>query len=209
MSKRHERQVKWEAMTRQAIQDAVARIVAKRGSHGLTMEQVAVEAGVAKGSLYLHFKSKQALLESVKESSLEPLLQEAEAILDSAMTPQEKIEQVIARRFSYFDQHRELFRFLLEDRQVAQLHSERMKNSRYRYLLEKMAGVVEAGIGSGEFRAMDARKVAAMLLEASIAVIGQRLWDEAPGPWEEDARILIDVFLRGIAAGQSNEERDA
>lgn len=209
MSKRQERQVKWEAMTRQAIQDAVARIVAKRGSHGVTMEQVAAEAGVAKGTLYLHFESKKALLESVKESSLEPLLQEAEAILDSAMPPREKIEQTIARRFSYFDKHRELFRFLLEDRQVAQLHSERMKNSRYRYLMDKMAGVVEAGIASGDFRPMDARKVAAMLLEASIAVIGQRLWDEAPGPWQEDARILIDVFLRGIAAGRRIAEGHA
>ncbi len=71
-----------------------------------------------------------------------------------------------------------------------------------------MAAAVAAGIESGDFRPMDARKVAAMLLEASIAVISQRLWDEAPGPWEEDARVLIDVFLRGIAAGKSIGERN-
>ncbi len=54
---------------------------------------------------------------------------------------------------------------------------------------------------------MDVRKVSAILMEASIAVIVQRLWDEAPEPWEDDARILIDVFLRGIAAGPSITER--
>ncbi len=123
-SKRQERQFQWEAMTRQAIQDAVARLVARRGTHALTMEQVASEAGVAKGTLYLHFKNKQDLMDSVKASSLEPLLQESEEILESSLGPREKIEQVMARRFSYFDQHRELFRFLLEDRQVAQLQAE-------------------------------------------------------------------------------------
>ncbi len=197
----------WERMTRQAIQEAVVRLVTHNGYLGFTMDQVAEEAGVAKGTLYLHFKGKEALLESVKELSLRPLRRELSAILDSNRSCRGKLEEFVTRKFAYFDEHRDLIRFLLEERRVAQLHRKRQGNDRYKEMLSKVASVLETGMKRKEFRAMDVRKVSAILMEASIAVIVQRLWDEAPEPWEDDARILIDVFLRGIAAGPSITER--
>lgn len=194
-------------MTRNAIEEAVIRLLTKNGAQGFTMDQVAAEAGVAKGTLYLHFTGKKALLEHVKEASLAPLREELEAILNADLGPQEKIGELVAHQFRYFDERRDLFRVLLEERQVAQLQRTRQQDSRYKHILARISSVVEDGMRVGVFRRLDAAKVAAMLFEASIAVIGQRLWSEHPAPWEEDARILVDVFVHGIAARPSSRER--
>lgn len=199
-ARRQQRQRAWEAMTRSAIEEAVIRLLTKNGFQGFTMEQVATEAGVAKGTLYRHFKSKETLLDHVKEASLAPLREELESILNADLGPQEKIGELVAHQLRYFDERRDLFRVLLEERQVAQLQRTRQHNSRYKYILGRIASVVEDGVRVGVFRRLDAAKVAAMLFEANIAVIGQRLWSEHPAPWEEDARFLVEVFVHGIAA---------
>jgi AcrR family transcriptional regulator len=50
---------------RKAILDAAERIIAERGMAGMTMGQVAVDADVATGTLYLYFKNKGSLLAAV------------------------------------------------------------------------------------------------------------------------------------------------
>lgn len=47
------------------ILDATAALVARYGYDKTTMDDIAREAGVSKGALYLHFKSKEALLETL------------------------------------------------------------------------------------------------------------------------------------------------
>src|SRR5437868_6208939 len=58
----------WESYKRQSIQDAVIRLICREGLKSVTMERVAQETGIAKGTVYLHYRDKQELLESVKES---------------------------------------------------------------------------------------------------------------------------------------------
>jgi AcrR family transcriptional regulator len=44
---------------RNTILDATDRLLARHGYRGMTMEELAREAGVGKGTLYLHFSSKE------------------------------------------------------------------------------------------------------------------------------------------------------
>jgi AcrR family transcriptional regulator len=178
MSSRIERKRLWESMTRQGILEGVVRVLGSRGLQGLTMDNVAEEAGVAKGTLYLYFKSKQDLLNATKEAALGPMIRE---------------------HLSYFDTHSSLFRVLLYDRGIALARWKRYRAGRYNAFLSRLAEVLAEGSRSGIFRSMDSGRVAAMLLEADIAVIHQRLQCEHPGPVEDDANLVAGVFLHGIA----------
>ena len=44
------------------ILDAAERLIVEHGYEGMTMDQVAAAAGIAKGTIYLYFPSKQSLL---------------------------------------------------------------------------------------------------------------------------------------------------
>jgi TetR/AcrR family acrAB operon transcriptional repressor len=194
-----ERKRLFNQITRKAIQEAVVNLVTQTGTRRVTMDQVAAEAGMSKGCLYIHFRSKKELLESVKTASFKPLGDQLQEILNGSLTPKQKIENIVHRLFSYFDENRGLFRFLLEEREIAQSPAIRQKNSRYRNFVERIANVLEDGIATGLFCAMDARKVASIFIEAMIAMTARRLLEENPGSLDEDARLLIQVLFQGIA----------
>jgi len=194
-----ERKRLFDQITRKAIQEAVVSLVARTGTRKVTMDQVAAEAGLSKGCLYIHFRSKKELLESVKTARFKPLVDQLQEILNGSLTPNQKIESIVHRLFSYFDENRGLFRFLLEEREIAQSQVIRQKNSRYRNFVERIANVLDDGVASGLFRHMDSKKVASIFIEAMIAMTARRLLEETPGPLDEDVRLLIQVLFRGIA----------
>ncbi len=194
-----ERKRLFDQITRKAIQEAVVNLVTRTGTRKVTMDQVAAEAGLSKGCLYIHFPSKKELLESVKTASFKPLGDQLQEILNGSLTPYQKIESIVHRLFSYFDKNRGLFRFLLEEREIAQSQAIRQKNSRYRNFVERIANVLDDGVASGLFRHMDSRKVASIFIEAMIAMTARRLLEENPGPLDKDARLLIQVLFQGIA----------
>jgi AcrR family transcriptional regulator len=175
-----ERKRLFNQITRKAIQDAVVHLVTQTGTRRVTMDQVAAEAGMSKGCLYIHFRSKKELLESVKTASFKPLGDQLQDILNGSLT------------------NRGLFRFLLEEREIAQSPAIRQKSSRYRNFVERIANVLEDGIARGLFCRMDSKKVASIFIEAMIAMTARRLLEESPGSLDEDARLLIHVLFQGI-----------
>jgi len=207
LNQKHEWKKRWRTLKRQGLIGAVVQVLNREGVKGLTMDNVANEAGVAKGTLYAHFKNKQDLLQTAIEASFAPLVEELNhLLLDSEIPPDRKLAGMILRHLSYFEENRSFFRMLLYDRQVAQERLKRHQSCRYREFLQTTASVIADGIADGIFRPVDPNKVSAMLVEANIAVINQRLaWDE-PGPVEEDAKLLADLFIFGIA-GESLRKR--
>ncbi|MGZ4777809.1 MAG: TetR/AcrR family transcriptional regulator [Thermoanaerobaculia bacterium] len=187
----------WEAHKRQSIQDAVVRLMCREGVAAVTMERVAHEVGIAKGTVYLYYETKQHLLEAVKESSLEPLRQKAEEILAGPGTPEKKLKAFPLRYLTYFDERRDLFRILLYDRE-APARSVRYQSKRYHTLIEEIARVIGEGTRSGAFRKVDTRSVAAMFLDSNIALVNHRLLTDAPAPVEDAAALVSDIFLRGL-----------
>ena len=59
---------------RQAILDAALTVFAERGYEAARLDDVAAKAGVAKGTLYLYFKDKEALFEALVRGAVSPIL---------------------------------------------------------------------------------------------------------------------------------------
>jgi len=196
----------WQEHCRNAILDAAVRLLTREGSTALTMERLAAEAGVAKGTLYLYFTDKKTLLEALRGHSLGPLWKELFALLDSDRTPVERLGDFVERHLVYFDQNRDFLRVLLWERQIQESHLKRHRSDIYRTCVEKLASVIREGIQAGALREVDAEKVAAMLMEADIGINTQRLWSGTAASVKADARLLVDVFLRGIARGPAQRE---
>ena len=63
------------AARREAILDAALTVFAERGFEAARLDDVAARAGVAKGTLYLYFKDKEALFEEVVRSAVSPVVE--------------------------------------------------------------------------------------------------------------------------------------
>lgn len=198
VDKRKERKKFLDAVTRQDIIDAVAATLISEGMRGFTMDKVAAKASVAKGTLYTHFKSKEEAIEVTMDSIIEPLSVTLDTIAHSDMTPTEKLTKYTSLHFAFFDDHQDLFRVILYDREQANAPKERFQNSRYWQFVQKLAGIFEDGMHRGEFAPLPPLKISSMFIEANISLVMQRLANKVTGNIGEDVELVMGLFLRGI-----------
>ncbi|HYM62259.1 MAG TPA: TetR/AcrR family transcriptional regulator [Thermoanaerobaculia bacterium] len=190
----------WQSHKRQSIQEAVIQLLCREGLQSVTMERVAQEVGIAKGTVYLHYRDKQELLDAVKEAVFAPLMTKMAGVVDSDLPPDRKLRAWAQCYLAFFDERRDLFRVLLYERAVVRVQGSRYKAGRYKELVAGAEGVIADGIEARLFREVPAQKAAAMFVESNIAMMNHRLLATGQSPVEEDADLITEVFLRGFAA---------
>ena len=84
---------------RQAILDAALTVFAAQGYEAARLDDVAARAGVAKGTLYLYFKDKEALFEDLVRGAVTPIM---ERVGTAALAPDMKPAQIVAMFFALF-----------------------------------------------------------------------------------------------------------
>jgi AcrR family transcriptional regulator len=84
---------------RQAILDAAVAVFAAQGFAATKLDDIAVKAGVAKGTIYLHFKDKQDLFEQMVREVVSPVIARLEAL---AKLPDMPADLVLKTMFDFF-----------------------------------------------------------------------------------------------------------
>ena len=186
-----------DEVTKKLILDAALGILLEEGIEGFTMDRAAMEAGVAKGTLYLHFKDKEDLLIEAIEKGFEPFFIMAETILDSEQGPEKKIEVFTLEGFRFFEQQRQLFNIVMRAKELKKRHA--MEDDVYYWnLVDKLAQVFDDGVREGSFNPIDTLKVSGMFLDAQGALILQHLAGKSSSNAQEHVNLVMDVFLNGI-----------
>ncbi len=150
---------------RDGLFEAAVAVIAQHGSAGLTMERLAIAARVAKGSVYNYFRSKRGLLQFVYQKAYEPISVQMHEIAASGQTARDKLEAMARMYFEHVNQERELFAFLLNDATVRGLLKTEQDSLRAQ-VIGVLTGIIEQGTAAGEFRPLDAKPVAEMVLGA-------------------------------------------
>jgi len=201
-NKKQERKKAMEAFVRQGMLDAVISLLMRDGVQGITMDRVATEAGVAKGTLYAYFKNKEEILEAAIEASFEPLILELTRKMDADKAPDERLADFSRHNLQFFDEKQDLVRVLFYDRERTDSGKNHFNDSRYLGLLNKVAGVLSEGVSTGLFVPLNPMKVASMFIEANMGMVMQRIRDEVSGDIEEDAKQITDIFIKGLRNNQ-------
>ncbi len=87
------------AARRQAILDAALHVFAERGFEAARLDDVAARAGVAKGTLYLYFRDKEALFEELVRGAVSPII---EAVSKAASAPDVPASAILETFFALF-----------------------------------------------------------------------------------------------------------
>src|SRR5207247_122250 len=137
--------------TRQRIFQAAARLFAVERFHEVRMDDVAAEAGVSKGTLYRYFSDKEDLYRALIATASKQLLGEIERRTSVVETPQEKLEEVVAALFGFFDS-KPYFFDLLQHVEVLRSTGRRFPWAQTRKeLLRLVTGLLEEGDAQGAF----------------------------------------------------------
>jgi len=198
VDKKQERKKVLEAFTRQGILDAAIGLLTREGVQGLTMDRVAMEAGVAKGTLYVYFTNKEEILDAALDASFDPLITELSALLDDDCVPDRKLAEFSLCHLRFFDEHRDLIRVLFFDRERTHSEKNHYADNRYQTSVKQVAAVLDEGVRQGLFSSLDLMKGAAMFIEANMGMVMQRIHDGISGDVEKDAKQITDLFMEGL-----------
>src|SRR3954447_3881443 len=97
----------------QSIKEAAMRVIARKGMSAATMQEIAVEAGVAKGTIYLYFRDRDELVEKTFEGAITQLHGRIDAALESAETFEQQLRAMLAAKMEFFRENREFFRLYM------------------------------------------------------------------------------------------------
>lgn len=204
-----------KAKTRAALLDAAARVYARRGFDGATLDEVAAEAGFTKGAVYSHFGSKEKLLLALSEEHLAAQLTEQLELFDRDQTSWERPLAGSARWMEILREEPDRFRLFVE----LWVYAQRDERLRARLaagvgaLREMLAGFARAGAADAGL-APDARadmRAASVFVALAMGMGIVRLLDEeaVPDSLLGNAMSLLiraveaDPGVRPLLAGES------
>lgn len=168
----------------------------------MKIEDLAREAGIGKGSVYLHFKSKEDIALAHIDRIISTLRTRMHTIEDSALSAAERIERMlIARVMIRFDSVRDYPVGLNEMLAVVR---DRLLERRKQYFAvesEIIARLITDGVNNGEFHVDDAQAAGNALVDATNALLPFNLSAQEIGDRDEvEARLLAisKVLIDGL-----------
>ncbi len=183
---------------RDAILRAATDVFAESGYFNAQVADVARAAGVAAGTVYLYFRSKDDLLASIFERSMRDAIAEGRAMAGEVRDPRERLRRFATLHLGRLGRDRNLaVVFQVELRQSTKF-MERFSSTLLRDYLGLIRDAIADGQRSGMFRPDIKATVAAKLFFGAL--------DEMATNWilsrrryslEADANTVVDLFVNG------------
>lgn len=189
---------------RHRILEAAEAAFSAAGYHGASLAEIARQADLAVGTVYLHFADKSDLYGQVILEKMEQIVRGFEDALQEAPTAAGCLRAAVHRHFAFHDANRGFFEIFLHQSQVqtSPLHGrdwEKLEAMKRR-ILELIEACVARGQAAGEFKPGDARLYAVAFLGVTLQIIRQRIRDQGSGRLLDSADFAADCFLLGASS---------
>jgi len=186
---------------RTQILDAARDSFAKHGMAGTTVDGISKSAGVAKGTVYLYYKSKEEILKQVLDDDLAELEETTVPVVTAPGSVEEKIHRFLVGALTFFDQRRDFFEQCMfemgaEVRKKAQQKFEVAFTAQVEAWRVALTDAQRAGI----IGPADIGSAALMIVGLSTGLAKQRLRGWATGPIDDVAKEASRTLWKGLAA---------
>jgi TetR/AcrR family fatty acid metabolism transcriptional regulator len=184
---------------REAILRAATSVFAHNGYFNSKVADIAREAGVADGTVYLYFKSKEDILHSIFDRSVEEGLDAARKRIERVTDPKEKLRQIAALHLERLGADRDLAVVFQVELRGSTKFMEEFSAAGFAEYLALIRSTFEEGQRAGIFRAnLNANVVAKILFGAldemaTNWILSKRRYKLAPM-----ADDVLDIFLNGV-----------
>jgi TetR/AcrR family transcriptional regulator, fatty acid metabolism regulator protein len=183
--------------------EAAIKIFAEQGFFQSTISQVAREAGVADGTIYLYFKNKDDILVHFFSYKAKQIFDRFREDVRGAENALDKLRKLILRHLDEFQRDRNMaVVYQVEIHQNSRLVEKQIKEMSKMYL-NIVTEIVEQGQQEGTIRKdLYVGLVKRYILGAIDEVINTWLHSEREYDLVSMADPLIDLFIRGIGSGK-------
>lgn len=183
---------------KRAILSAARRLLVSRGFQDLVLDDVAKEAGVAKGTLFLHFKDKERLFEAAFADLVEGLGLELEALARAGVEGKDLLLATARVILAHFDHSRDfLSQFATGrfpgcgDKSCGRLMDKMRAN------IGRVEALIEAAAKDGGKSIPDLRFAAMVFIGLCRTATMRKVVEQHERKLEKDAEAVVGFFLDG------------
>jgi TetR/AcrR family fatty acid metabolism transcriptional regulator len=190
------------------ILEAAVRVFARQGFHQSTVAQIAKEAGVADGTIYLYFKNKDDILVQFFSFRAKQVFESFREAVDRADSSLDKLSNLVRRHLAEFQRDRDgAVVYQVETHQNSRLAEAQIKemSQMYRDLISE---IVEQGQQDGTIRKdLYVGLVKRLIIGAVDEVINTWLHSDGQYDLVSMADPLVELFLKGIGSPRSSNPK--
>lgn len=198
--------------TRDIILDAAQELLSTRGYRRMTMDEVAKQANLGKGTIYLYFDSKDDLALSVIDRINDRLRAKLKSIIRLDISAVERLRRMLVERVLYrLESIRSSSQCI--DQLLAHLREQLLerRNSYHEREAVIFMEVLIEGRTRGEVFFEDAHSTAHALLTATTALLPYSLRPNELGnrtTVQNKCEAVVDLLIRGLTNSCAGEARD-
>lgn len=187
------------------ILHAARKVFGEHGFANASVDMVATEAGIAKGTLYLYFDSKESMFWEAIRARFEEMLDQTKQEMEKETGVEAKLRALVRVRFGFLKSDEQFLRMYYtefgslcrrEGPYYASFRQIYMEGARY------IAGVLEKGIAAGDLRALPPLETAMALIDMIKGVFAMRFMGEHQNPNFDGEHFVFDLFWNGVTMGE-------
>jgi AcrR family transcriptional regulator len=183
------------------ILEAAYRVFAERGFEEATMAEIARVAGVAKGTLYLYYPSKQDIYDAALRQSAVDVDARTKLAVELAQGVGEKVHAFIETKLRYFEEHRDFFR--ISEREFGYPACRRGQHARHvdELRLEQVKlldQILQQAVRRKAIRPVRTEATAFAIFDLTRSIVTQRLRGGSRATLDEDIAFAFDLTWKGI-----------
>jgi TetR/AcrR family fatty acid metabolism transcriptional regulator len=186
---------------RESILRAATRVFARNGYFNSKVADIARQADVADGTVYLYFKSKEEILHSIFEQNMAEAISSGRVLIEKLRDPKEKLRRIAMLHLERLGADRDLAVVFQVELRGSTKFMREFSAAGFAEYLGLLRQTIEEGQRSGVFRKdLSAKLVSKILFGALDEMATNWIISKRNYKLEPMAEVVMDVFLNGVSA---------
>ncbi len=182
---------------------AARKVFAEKGYIAATVDEIALRANLAKGTIYVYFDSKEQIYNAVMSDDLEALRRLTVEKIAAAGTVFEKISAYVNARFEYCEQRRDFFRIMYIEPSGSLVMSKAKVMEWLREPVRLLTEAIAAAIATGQIRQFPAESLAWTVADMTTGALQRRLSSTPVTTARQDSDFLISFVNAALRPSAS------
>ncbi len=190
------------------IIQAAIKVFARTGFFNARISDIAKEAKVADGTIYLYFNNKYDILLSLFEEEISKIIVQVKQAIEKESDPRKMLETFAIHHLKLVEKNEELAEVLQMELRQSNKFMKEYRNTRFVEYVDIISVIVHKGQETGIFRS---DVMPGVVKRAYFGALDEmsRLWILTPNPpysIEETAKHICDIFLHGICTDAARQD---
>jgi Transcriptional regulator len=182
--------------TKRAIFDAAIKIFSENGYGEATMDNIALEAGVAKGTLYYHFKSKEEIFKYIITEGMNIITEQVETAVEKQEDIFLKLREICRVQLSLVYQNRDFFKVIMSQLWGHEIRHLELRASIRKYI-SNIENYLNEAVEEGLVRPMNSSFISFAFFGSLCSTAVYEVVNNS----NSDIEILIDDLMKYVLSG--------